>query len=73
MSAEERRGALPHPAQLAEALLRRAVGDTAQHLVQSGKSSRPVATASVQSRSRTLSGVLTKTLRACGAGTRQLT
>ena len=44
MSAEERRGALPHPAQLAEALLRRAVGDTAQHLVQQGKSRRPVAT-----------------------------
>lgn len=38
MAAEERRGALPHPAQLAAYLLRRAVGDTTQRLVQSGKS-----------------------------------
>lgn len=38
LPAEERRGALPHPAQLAADLLRRAVGDTTQRLVQSGKS-----------------------------------
>lgn len=41
LSAEERRGALPHPAQLPEALLRRAVGDAAQRLVQPGKLGRP--------------------------------
>lgn len=37
LSAEERRGALPHPAQLPEVLLRPVVRDTTQHLVQSGK------------------------------------
>lgn len=37
MSAAERRGAPPHPAQLAALLLRRAVGHTAQHLVQQGE------------------------------------
>lgn len=34
VSTAERRGALPHPAQLAALLLRRAVGHTDQHLVQ---------------------------------------
>lgn len=34
VSAAERRGALPHPAQLAALLLRRAVGHTDEHLVQ---------------------------------------
>lgn len=37
MPAEERRGALPHPTQLAADLLCRAVGDATQRLVQSGK------------------------------------
>lgn len=41
MSAQERRGALPHPAQLPEVLLRRVVRDAAQRLVQSGKPNQP--------------------------------